>query len=1030
VEQYKIIVQQSESTVVEKYEFKNRGASDYQSEAQLERELIQQLKNQGYEFVTLHSNDAIVDNFRLQMERLNQHTFTSKEWNVFWEQYVNNPNDGIVEKTKKIQEDYVFNLKLDNGTSKNIRLLDKTNIHNNILQVVHQVEVEGSYKNIYDVSILVNGLPLVHIELKRRGVSIKEAFNQINRYQRESFWVDSGLYEYVQLFVISNGTETKYYSNTTRDRVAKEQSSPQSNTKKTSHSFEFTSYWADANNKNILELMDFAATFLSRHTLLNVLTKYCVFTSDQSLLVMRPYQIAATERIINRVYIANNTKAYGSIEAGGYVWHTTGSGKTLTSFKTAMLISGIPFVDKVLFVVDRKDLDYQTMKEYDKFQKGAANSNTSTSVLKKQLEDNDPNKKVIITTIQKLSIFIKKNPGHPLFQQHTVMIFDECHRSQFGEMHQDIIKSFKKYYIYGFTGTPIFAANTTTHNKFPTLKTTEQVFGRKLHTYTIVNAIHDGNVLPFRIHYHATTKLTDAIDETEQVYDIDRERALLDPRRIKLIVKYILEHFGQKTKRNERAYDLQRILNVAEVARSSYGLRQEREQRAVTKITGFNSMMAVASIEAAKRYYEEFRQQQAHLPETQRLKIATIFSWSANEELDGLSEENNENTDRLDQSSRDFLADAIQDYNKYFGTSYDTSSDKFQNYYKDLSLRVKNREIDLLLVVNMFLTGFDATTLNTIWVDKKLKMHGLIQAFSRTNRILNSIKTYGNVVCFRNLEEQVKQAISIFGDKEAGGIVLLKTFDQYYFGYDDFKGYQSLVHELQERYPLGQELISEKDQKGFVRLFNEILRTWNILQSFDEFKTKELFTNGDLQDYKSLYNRIYEDFKRVEKADAESIQEQIEFEIELIKSVEVNIDYILMLVDQMHDTLSEDKETDIKRAIDSSPSLRNKKDLILNFIATLNADKNVINEWTTYLVQQKEQELQKIIDEEGLQAEPTIRFVDEAFKSGQIRESGTSIAQILPPVSMFGKQNGLSRGELKQRVVQRLLEFFERFFGI
>lgn len=1030
MEQYKVIVQQNESTVVSEYKSDRKRSSEYQSEAQLEKELITQLKGQGYEFVSLHSNEELIANFKLQIERLNKYTFTSKEWTTFLENYVNNPNDGIVEKTRKIQEDFIYNLKLDDGSTKNIRLIDKSNIHNNHLQVVHQVEVDGLYKNIYDVTILVNGLPLVHVELKRRGVSLKEAFNQINRYQRESFWVESGLYEYVQIFVISNGTESKYYSNTTRDRVSKEQASTNVNKQKTSHSYEFTSYWADASNKNIFDLMDFAATFFSRHTILNVLTKYCVFTSDQSLLVMRPYQIVATERILNQIQIAKNSKTYGSVDAGGFVWHTTGSGKTLTSFKTAMLANQLGFVDKILFVVDRKDLDYQTMKEYDKFQTGAANSNTSTAVLKRQLEDTDPNKKVIITTIQKLSIFIKSNKDHHLFQQEVVLIFDECHRSQFGEMHTEITKSFKKYYIFGFTGTPIFAVNTPGHNKFPTMKTTEQVFGRKLHTYSIVDAIKDGNVLPFLIEYHNTAKLADEVDESEQVYDIDRERALLDPRRISKIVEYIIEHFPQKTKRNERAYELQQILNVSEVARSSYSSRPVAESKAYTRLTGFNSIMTVASIEAAKRYYEEFRLQQEALPEAQRLKIAMIYSWSANEELDGLSEENNEDASRLDQSSRDFLADALKDYNKMFGTQWDTSSEKFQSYYKDLSLRVKNREIDLLLVVNMFLTGFDATTLNTIWVDKKLRMHGLIQAFSRTNRILNSIKTFGNVVCFRNLEHQVNQAISVFGDKEAGGIVLLKSFDEYYYGYDDFKGYQALVQELQATFPVGQEIIGEQAQKDFVKLFNEILKTWNILQSFDGFKEQQLLSDFDFQDYRGMYARIYEDFKRLQKSAAESIQEQIEFEIELIKSVEVNIDYILMLVTKHHDEQTNDKETEIKRAIDSSPSLRNKKDLILSFIATLNVSSNVIDEWSKYLDQEKETELQEIISSEGLRPAETLMFVEESFKAGYIKESGTSVANILPPISMFADTDGVSRTQKKQIVLEKLSDFFDRFFGV
>jgi type I restriction enzyme, R subunit len=1027
----KIIAQQSESTVVTEYKSDSERQTNYQSERELELALINQLKNQGYTFLNIHENDDIITNLKTQLERLNKFQFTDKEWNRFLIEYLDNPNQGIVEKTKKIQEDYIYSLRREDGSHFNIFLLDKKHIHNNNLQVIHQFEIEGKHKNIYDVTILVNGLPLIHIELKRRGVSIKEAFNQIKRYERDSFWAGNSLYQYAQIFVISNGTETKYYSNTTRELAAKENTNSQANKKKTSHSFEFTSYWADAKNENIKELTDFTATFFSKHTLLNIITKYCIFTSDESLLVMRPYQIAATEKIMNQIQIAKNTRKAGTIDAGGYVWHTTGSGKTLTSFKTARLVTELDFIKKVLFVVDRKDLDYQTMKEYDRFEKGAANSNTSTSVLKKQLEN--PNSKIIITTIQKLSIFIKKNPKHAIYLEDIVLIFDECHRSQFGEMHLDIIKAFKRYYIFGFTGTPIFALNTTTHNKFPMLKTTEQVFGKKLHTYTIVNAIHDGNVLPFRIEYLNTAKAADEIDDIEEVFNIKREEALLDSRRIAENVKYILEHFAQKTKRNEKAYDFSRTLNIEEVAKAKYQslLDAKKENKQLLKITGFNSIFAVASIEAAKRYYTEFKKQQALLIPDQRLKIATIFSYQVNEELDGTYDENNESTDKLDQSSRDFLASAIDDYNTMFGTSYDTSSDKFQNYYKDLSLRVKNKEVDLLIVVNMFLTGFDATTLNTIWIDKKLRMHGLIQAFSRTNRILNSIKTFGNVVCFRNLEHQVNQAISIFGDKDAGGIVLLKSYDQYYNGYADFKGYKNLVRELLDEYPIGTEIIGERAEKAFVSLFNQILKTRNLLQSFDDFKGNEIISDFDYQDYQSIYLGIYEKVKRTKQGDAESINEEIEFEIELVKSVEVNIDYILLLVAKYHQDNTQDKTVEINKAIDSSPSLRNKKDLILDFIDSLRVDASITDEWRSYIDAKKIEELDMIIQEEDLVPTETVKFINQAFKTGEIKESGTAIVEVMKPVSMFGKNNnGVSRSQKKQSVLQKLNDFFNRYFGL
>lgn len=1032
MEQIKIIAQQNESTVVSEYKSELQRPKEYQSEPDLERELIKQLKGQGYEFLNIHNNQGLIANLKAKIEELNHYSFSNSEWDNLLTKYIDNPNEGIVEKSKNIQDNYIYALILDDGSTKNIKIIDKSHIHNNRLQVIHQYEVEGTYKNFYDVTILVNGLPLVHIELKRRGVSIREAFNQIRRYDKDSFWADNRLYQYTQIFVISNGTETKYYSNTTRELASKENTNSNSNKKKTSHSFEFTSFWADSGNKNIKDLYDFTATFLSKHTILNVITKYCVFTSDNLLLVMRPYQIAATERILNQIAIAHHNKRVGSIEAGGYVWHTTGSGKTLTSFKTALLARDLGFVEKVLFVVDRKDLDYQTMKEYDKFQKGAANSNTSTSVLKKQLEDNDSKSKIIITTIQKLSIFIKKNPVHEVYKKEVVLIFDECHRSQFGDMHKDIVKSFKKYYIFGFTGTPIFGINTTTHNKFPTMKTTEQVFGRQLHTYTIVNAIHDGNVLPFRIDYLNTAKMADDIDDYEEVYDIKREEALLDSRRISMNVSYTLEHFSQKTKRNEKAYDFTRILNVEEVAKSTYLSRLNglKEEKYTSKITGFNAIFAVASIEAAKRYYTEFKKQQDLLPPAARLKIATIFSWSANEELDGLFEENNESTERLDQSSRDFLESAIQDYNLMFSTSYDTSSDKFQNYYKDLSLRVKNKEVDLLIVVNMFLTGFDATTLNTIWVDKKLRMHGLIQAFSRTNRILNSIKTFGNVVCFRNLEKQVNEAIGVFGDKDSGGIVLLKSFKEYYEGYDGFRGYKSLVYELIDKFPIGDDIVGEKAKKEFISLFNLILKTRNILQSFDDFIGNQILSDYDYQDYQSIYLGIYEEFKKVVKGDAENINEEIEFEIELVKSVEVNIDYILMLVSKYHGDHTKDKEVKIHKAIDSSPSLRNKKDLIINFVNSLTVNQSVADEWKRYIDQKKQEELDKIIREENLNRDETYKYIEDSFKSGEVKETGTAIVKVLPPTSMFGKTNGVDRSIKKLNVLQKLIDFFNRFFGL
>lgn len=751
---FNIVAQSTESTVVTEYEAVKSRSSQYQSEAALEKEFIHMLTEQGYTYLTIHHEKDLIANLRIQLEKLNNYQFSDNEWERFFKSSIANNNEGIVEKTRKIQEDYIQVLKRDNGTTKNISLIDKKNIHNNSLQVINQyvlgISDGAKHDNRYDVTILVNGFPLVHVELKRRGVAIREAFNQINRYQRDSFWAGSGLFEYIQVFVISNGTNTKYYSNSTRFNAIKDSKNSTSKKGKTSNSFEFTSFWADANNRIIPDLIDFTRTFFAKHTILNIITKYCIFTSENMLLVMRPYQITATERILNRIEIANNYKKYGNVAGGGYIWHTTGSGKTLTSFKTARLASQLPYIDKVLFVVDRKDLDYQTMKEYDRFEKGAANSNTSTAILKKQLEDSDAH--IIITTIQKLATFIKKNKNHDVYDKHVVIIFDECHRSQFGDMHAAIVKSFKKYHLFGFTGTPIFPANTGRVTK-PQFFTTEQTFGDQLHTYTIVDAINDKNVLPFRVDYIKTMDMSDDIDD-EQVWDIAREKAMMAPERIKLVTEYILDNFDRKTYRGDKTYIYNTLTNIKEVASGKAGTVEEIKQK--QRISGFNSIFAVASVPMAKLYYQEFKKQMAADP-TKKLRVATIFSYGANESeyeesTSGiLEEENSEDTSALDQSSRDFLESAIRDYNEMFHTSYSTDGDKFQNYYKDVSLRMKNKELDLLIVVNMFLTGFDATTLNTLWVDKNLKMHGLIQAFSRTNRILNSIKTFGNIVCFRNL---------------------------------------------------------------------------------------------------------------------------------------------------------------------------------------------------------------------------------------------------------------------------------------
>lgn len=1033
---FNIVAETNENTVVTEYEPVRQRSDAYQSEAALEKEFIRILCEEGYTYLPIHTEEDLIRNVRKQLEELNSYKFSDSEWDRFFNDVVANKNEGIVEKTAKIQEDNIQVLKRDDGMSKNITLIDKKNVHNNTLQVINQYEVsteEGArHDNRYDVTVLVNGLPLVHIELKRRGVPIREAFNQINRYQRDSFWAGCGLFEYAQIFVISNGTNTKYYSNSTRFNAIKDAKSGTTKKEKTSNSFEFTSFWADANNKPITDLIDFAKTFFAKHTILNILTKYCIFTSENILMVMRPYQITATERIINRIEIAHNYKKYGDIAAGGYIWHTTGSGKTLTSFKTARIASQLPFIDKVLFVVDRKDLDYQTMKEYDRFEKGAANSNTSTKVLERQLSDRKSH--IIITTIQKLSTFIKRNKEHDVYNKQIVIIFDECHRSQFGDMHAAIVRYFQKYYMFGFTGTPIFPVNAGNSVKNAKFATTAQTFGDCLHTYTIVDAINDRNVLPFRVDYIKTMDKDDDIDD-EEVWDIDRQKAFEAPERISLVANYILDHFDQKTYRGNRTYIYNSLMNISEVASADRGKVEEIKQK--QRLSGFNSIFAVASVPMAKLYYEEFRKIMKKDP-TKNLKIAVIYSYAANEEeIDGLlGEENSEDTSNLDKSSRDFLESAISDYNKMFHTNYDTSSDKFQNYYKDVSLRMKNKELDMLIVVNMFLTGFDATTLNTLWVDKNLKMHGLIQAFSRTNRILNSIKTFGNIVCFRPLQKRVDAAISLFGDKNAGGIVLLRSFKDYYFGYEttdgkQMPGYKDMIEELTSKFPVEEPRIEgEQNQKDFISLFGAILRMRNLLSSFDDFAGKEIISERDMQDYLGRYQDLHDEWERRRKNEKSTdITDDIVFEIELVKQIEINIDYILMLVKKYHDTHCEDKEilVSINKAIDSSPELRSKKQLIDNFIDGLNEIDDVMNEWNAYVSKQREEDLAQIIKDERLKPQETRDFIENAFRDGEVKTSGTDIDKLMPPISRFGNSN---RDARKQTIIDKLKTFFEKYFGI
>jgi type I restriction enzyme R subunit len=987
----------SENTVVAELDSKSTKARAYESESELEAAFIELLQDQAYEYLPITDETGLITNLKEQIEKLNKVEFSDTEWERFFTESISSEKDGIIEKTRRFQEDHIRVLKRDNGESKNIYLIDKQYIHNNSVQVLNQYEVEGARKNRYDVTVLVNGLPLVHIELKRRGVDIREAFNQINRYQHDSFWAGCGLFQYVQIFVISNGTYTKYYSNTVRDQHIKE-ASGNVRIKKTSNSYEFTSWWADANNKPIYDLMSFGKTFFAKHSLLNILTKYCVFTSDQMLLTMRPYQIVATERVLQKIVMSENQKTLGTIEAGGYVWHTTGSGKTLTSFKTAQIASKMPSVDKVLFVVDRKDLDYQTMREYNRFQEGAANASNSTKQLQERLED--PSAKIIITTIQKLSKFIALNPNHSVHNKRVVLIFDECHRSQFGDMHVSIKKAFSNYNLFGFTGTPIFAANSSSGNN-PSLRTTEQAFGVKLHTYTIVDAITDKNVLPFRVDYVNTIKMPELVVDRD-VSAIDTEKALMAPERITKIAQYILEHFDQKTRRND-----------------TYTLKNKR-------VSGFNSLMATASIDAAKRYYATFKELQNEMPVESRLKIGIIYSYAPNEdEVDGLLPDEEFEASNLDASSRDFLEVAIKDYNAIYSTNFDTSSEGFSGYYANLSEKLKKREIDLVIVVNMFLTGFDSTTLNTLWVDKNLRLHGLLQAFSRTNRILNSVKTYGNIVCFRDLEQATNDSISLFGNKDAGGIVILKPFREYY---DE---YSNLVSELTSKFGPGELPASETEQREFVNLYNKILRLQNILKSFDDFKGNELLPERTFQDYQSTYIEIYQALTKGRDGDKESIIQDLIFEIELVKQVEINVDFILILIRGLQGaSASENKEikAKINKTVLSSFSLRSKKDLIERFIETINNDSDVEGQWKKFVDEVKAEELGKIIADENLNPSETTEFINKAFADGELKSAGTAVTKLLPAKNMFSPS--YEHSLQKSMVIEKLKAFFDRFSNL
>ena len=1049
IENFNIVIQQSNLTVMTRYEEPPKDAQRYQSEAALEEGFIRQLVAQGYERLAIDNEQGLVENLRVQLEKLNNIRLSDAEWKRLFTQEIANENLNIEDKTERIQRDPIVNILLDNGETKNIRLIDKRDIHNNTVQVLNQyTPTGGTAKNRYDVTILVNGLPLVHVELKRRGVDIKEAFNQINRYGRESFWADNGLFDYVQLFVISNGTFTKYYSNTTRYAHVQEAHKQKGRVKTQSNSFEFTSYWADAENHVINDLEDFTKTFLAKEALLNILTKYCVFTVDKNLMVMRTYQIAATERILLKIQYAHNRRLQGTRRAGGYIWHTTGSGKTLTSFKTAQLASKLPMVDKVLFVVDRKDLDYQTMKEYDNFEKDAANSNANAVILLRQL--NDPDSRIIITTIQKLSNLLKGAKDIDCLEKNVVLIFDECHRSQFGNMHQLITKKFKKYYIFGFTGTPIFAKNASSTTKDKKLATTAQLFGgepdeegnrtKPLHSYTIINAINDKNVLKFKIDYVRTMRRRDGVED-DQVWGIDSEELLKDDRYITNNVAYILDNFARKTKRSE-GYKMSVTQNVVEMAKARQKKVEEKRTKIATK--GFNSIFAVDSTEKAKLYYDKFAVLQADKPEDEKLRIATIFTYAPNEaegdSIGALEDENPEGTDRLDEVSKEFLARAIDDYNQVFGTTYGVDAQRFANYYKDISLRMKNKELDILIVVGMFLTGFDAKTLNTLWVDKNLKMHGLLQAFSRTNRILNAVKDCGNVVCFRNLEKQVKDCFALFGDENASGLITMRPFEDYYNGYEDEKGvhqlgYKEIEEILLEKFGLDTigQIRTLEEKKEFIRLFSALLKLRNLLTSFDEFAEVKLILNDyQIQDYTSWYIDLRDEFKHEPGGEKEKVNDDVVFEIELVKQVQIGIEYILALVAEYHQSNCQDKEVVVKiqKAIAASPDLRNKRDLIEQFIERMTPtdSDNVMDNWEKYVAEQRATDLQRIIDEEKLKPAETQAFMAHAFEDGQLSTIGTSITKILPPMPLFG--GGGKRNQKKKTVIEKLQAFFNKYFDL
>ena len=1043
-------------TVVSRYTPEPRIEESYESEAELERDFIARLVEQGYEQVSIHSEKDLTQNLRKQLERLNGLQFSDAEWNrFFWDKLSRRSGENVATKTERIQKDSIQTLIRDDGSTEYVRLIDKKNIQNNFLQVTNQyVEPTGERKRRYDVTILVNGFPLVHVELKKRGVELRTAFYQIENYRESSFGEDTGLFEYVHVFVISNGTHTRYYSNTTRESALRERTRYGGQKRKSCSSYEFTSVWTDADNAPINDLVDFSKTFFAPYTLLTLLTRYCVLTMDKSLLVMRPYQIAAAERILHKIKKSLSFGLIGSTKSGGYIWHTTGSGKTLTSFKTAQLATGIPEIDKTFFVVDRKDLDYQTMREYERFSQGASSGSVSVKKLAEQIEDGAKTK-IIVTTIQKLHIYSRRLVKRgETFPGMVVLIFDECHRSQFGEMRESIKNAFPRHCMFGFTGTPIFAQNASKSGKSG-YKTTPQVFGGEpnkkgeevlaLHAYTIVDAIRDKNVLPFLVDYVNTVKMKPDVDDAK-TEGADTKGATKASTRVCEIVKYILDHFNQKTSRN-----------------SYFKLGDQR-------VSGFNSLLAVESIPLALEYYGEFKRQ---LAESDRgLTIATIFSGGAQDDkkyqnggkeqdpkqaeirreysrvpsaLDanakdedadgsgGVADENSENTSGLDSPSLAGLTQAIADYNATFGTSYD-AGEKFESYYKDVSRRVKNRELDLLIVVNMFLTGFDAPTLNTLWVDKRLKMHGLIQAFSRTNRILNSVKTYGNIVCFQTNEKATDEALALFGDKDAASVVLLRPYADYYCGYEDSEGkftpgYRQIVERLRERYPIESPIVGEAAQKEFVELFGALLKVRNILTSFDEFKGNKTLSERDIQDYQSKYVDIWSEIKKPKKkVKGADIRDDLNFEIELAKRVEVNIDYILKLVKKYRESGCKDKalEASINRAVDSSFELRSKRDLVAKYVEKMKtAELGEVPDWREFVEEEQDADVEELAEQEGLDKEKVKFYIGESLKTGALKTRGKEFANLVPVNPFMGDPE-----KVRSRVVRGLKHVFNKFIGL